>query len=378
MFSAVYTQKNTRHKRSVRSRTISDYSPFGVLLPERSVNTEDFRYGFQGQEHDDEVKGEGNSVNFKYRMHDPRVGRFFAVDPLIKKYPYYSSYSFSGNRVIDACEIEGLEPSKADGWSKEKTPGADDHQVEFWSNNNGGLDTYYKPFQIKDLKEIKVTPNNAGSLIIQETGQSSNPLSGVSLSGVARGLSAPTSYMSNPWKDDITNHPEWQLTRSKCDNLEAGVVANLSIPLLLMGGFEFAPVMYSQLTGQLGATQQFAALYRLGNTAADATAQAIDISANGGSWNWGSTLGNLAFSNPFASAAPGTLNNVLNDNNVQENIWSHLGNYGFSVAGNYLSGKVGSINPSLMSGGMKHGLSGFGVPLMFNAAGTSLQFPIKE
>ncbi len=41
-----------------------------------------YRYGFQGQERDDEIKGNGNSVNYKYRMHDPRLGRFFAVDPL--------------------------------------------------------------------------------------------------------------------------------------------------------------------------------------------------------------------------------------------------------------------------------------------------------
>ncbi|NOQ76106.1 MAG: hypothetical protein GQ574_29150 [Crocinitomix sp.] len=74
-----------------------------------------YRYGFQGQEMDDEVKGEGNSVNYKYRMHDPRIGRFFAVDPLAAKYPYYSQYAFSGNRVIDAREFEGLEPVVENG-----------------------------------------------------------------------------------------------------------------------------------------------------------------------------------------------------------------------------------------------------------------------
>lgn len=42
-------------------------------------------------------------------MHDPRVGRFFARDPLEKKYPWYSPYQFSGNRVIDATEFEGME-----------------------------------------------------------------------------------------------------------------------------------------------------------------------------------------------------------------------------------------------------------------------------
>ncbi|GEQ85369.1 hypothetical protein ULMS_08770 [Patiriisocius marinistellae] len=58
---------------------------------------------------DNEIKGEGNSLNYKYRMHDPRVGRFFAIDPLFKKYPWNSSYAFSENRLIDGVELEGLE-----------------------------------------------------------------------------------------------------------------------------------------------------------------------------------------------------------------------------------------------------------------------------
>ncbi|MEN9998796.1 MAG: hypothetical protein RI922_1786 [Bacteroidota bacterium] len=68
-------------------------------------------YSFQGQEHDDEVKGEGNSVNYRYRMCDPRVGRFFAVDPLSSQYPNNSVYAFSENRVIYLIELEGLESS---------------------------------------------------------------------------------------------------------------------------------------------------------------------------------------------------------------------------------------------------------------------------
>ncbi|TRX09649.1 HNH endonuclease [Flavobacterium gawalongense] len=47
-------------------------------------------------------------------MHDPRVGRFFARDPLFKEYPFYSPYAFSGNRVIDKVELEGLEPADYD------------------------------------------------------------------------------------------------------------------------------------------------------------------------------------------------------------------------------------------------------------------------
>ena len=71
-----------------------------------------YRYGFQNQEKDDEIKGSGNSVNYEYRMHDPRIGRFFAIDPLTAKYPFYSPYQFSGNQVISTFELEGLEPNE--------------------------------------------------------------------------------------------------------------------------------------------------------------------------------------------------------------------------------------------------------------------------
>jgi RHS repeat-associated protein len=93
-------------------RQAQDFSPFGVTLQGRNFTAsgaDGFRYGFQGQEMDDEIKGKGNSVNYKYRMHDPRIGRFFAIDPLAFKYPHNSPFAFSENRVLDGVELEGLE-----------------------------------------------------------------------------------------------------------------------------------------------------------------------------------------------------------------------------------------------------------------------------
>jgi RHS repeat-associated protein len=82
-----------------------------MLLNNRhgSVDSDAYRYGFQGQERDDELKGEGNSYNYTFRMHDPRIGRFFTIDPLAAKYPWYTPYQFSGNKVIHMVELEGLE-----------------------------------------------------------------------------------------------------------------------------------------------------------------------------------------------------------------------------------------------------------------------------
>ena len=80
-----------------------------MLVPNRHGSSNSYRYGFQGQEKDDELKGEGNSLNYTFRMHDPRVGRFFATDPLFRQYAYNSPYAFSENRIIDGIELEGLE-----------------------------------------------------------------------------------------------------------------------------------------------------------------------------------------------------------------------------------------------------------------------------
>ncbi|MFB3389849.1 RHS repeat-associated core domain-containing protein [Flavobacterium sp. LAR06] len=80
-----------------------------MQVPTRHGNTNEYRYGFQGQEKDDEIKGEGNSLNYTFRMYDPRIGKFLSLDPLSPQYPHNSPYAFAENRVIDGTELEGLE-----------------------------------------------------------------------------------------------------------------------------------------------------------------------------------------------------------------------------------------------------------------------------
>ena len=86
-----------------------NYYNFGMVMPGRNMNSGDYRYKHQGQESDPEIYGEGNSYAYKYRMSDPRLGRFWSIDPLSSKYPYWSPYGFSGNIVIHAYELEGRE-----------------------------------------------------------------------------------------------------------------------------------------------------------------------------------------------------------------------------------------------------------------------------
>jgi RHS repeat-associated protein len=86
------------------------YEAFGSLLPGRNYSSDRYRFGFQGQEKDDEINGStGTSYAFEYRIHDPRIGRFLSIDPLAAQYPWNSPYAFSENRVLDGVDLEGLE-----------------------------------------------------------------------------------------------------------------------------------------------------------------------------------------------------------------------------------------------------------------------------
>ncbi|SHN08130.1 RHS repeat domain-containing protein [Chitinophaga sp. CF418] len=68
-----------------------------------------YRYGFNGKENDNEVKGEGNQQDYGMRVYDPRLGKFLSVDPLTKEYPELTPYQFSGNTPIQATDLDGAE-----------------------------------------------------------------------------------------------------------------------------------------------------------------------------------------------------------------------------------------------------------------------------
>lgn len=89
--------------------------PFGSPMPGRNYTSSNYRYGFNGQEKDDEIAGSGNSISFTHRIYDPRLGRFLSVDPLTKEYPWYTPYQFAGNTPIQAKDVEGLEPKSVIG-----------------------------------------------------------------------------------------------------------------------------------------------------------------------------------------------------------------------------------------------------------------------
>jgi RHS repeat-associated protein len=85
-----------------------DYYPFGLTFNSYSrENSTANKFKFQGQEHIDDLDLGWDS--FKWRNHQPDIGRFFNIDPLADSYVYNSPYAFSENHVTSHVELEGLE-----------------------------------------------------------------------------------------------------------------------------------------------------------------------------------------------------------------------------------------------------------------------------
>jgi RHS repeat-associated protein len=129
-----------------------------VALPN---NGQTYRFGFNGKENDNGVKGLGNQQDYGMRIYDPRVGRFLSVDPLTKNYPWYTPYQFAGNSPIANIDLDGAEPRPAGKGTEEgqtqtteetkeiPTPGGQagcsdcltrlEHNKQQWYWHEGGL-----------------------------------------------------------------------------------------------------------------------------------------------------------------------------------------------------------------------------------------------
>ncbi len=95
-----------------KSITKSDYYPFGAVMYNRGFSTANgYKYGFQGSEKDNEIKGNGNSYTTEFREYDPRLGRWFSIDPLTSQFPWQSPYAAFDNNPILKSDPKGDAPS---------------------------------------------------------------------------------------------------------------------------------------------------------------------------------------------------------------------------------------------------------------------------
>ena len=84
-----------------------DYYPYGQRMPGRGCDTCYYRYGFNGKESDDSVKGLGNELDYGARIYDPRIGRFLSTDAYKKAAIGWSTYRFGFDNPIRYNDASG-------------------------------------------------------------------------------------------------------------------------------------------------------------------------------------------------------------------------------------------------------------------------------
>ena len=87
----------------------NNYYPFGMIMPGRTFNPSDYRYGYGSHEKDDEIAGTGNYVDMGDRHLDVRLMRSPKPDRKAEKYPSLSPYSYAANNPIYYTDPNGEE-----------------------------------------------------------------------------------------------------------------------------------------------------------------------------------------------------------------------------------------------------------------------------
>jgi len=120
--------------------------PFGSAINTRSYSSGTYRYGFNGKEL--EKESFTDAYDFGARIYDGRLGRWLALDPLMRKYNNISPYNFVNNGVINLKDPDGQRIDIA-YTEKDKNGNEIDKSVVY---NNG---KYYQENRKGKLKEIK-------------------------------------------------------------------------------------------------------------------------------------------------------------------------------------------------------------------------------
>jgi RHS repeat-associated protein len=89
----------------------TDYYAFGASMPQRTFQSDDYRYGFNGVEHETEYDDGVYSTDFRFV--DTRLGRWMSTDPVVKEWE--SPYAAYSNNPIYLIDPSGADPSDPDG-----------------------------------------------------------------------------------------------------------------------------------------------------------------------------------------------------------------------------------------------------------------------
>lgn len=148
-----------------------DYYPFGMLQGAAGDpnSPSPYRFGFNGQEKDNEVYGTGNMYNAEFWQYDPRIGRRWNIDPVTKA--WLSPYHCFSNRPTVNTDPNGATDDnyliRSDG-TIEKQETDDPTNTYYYQKKDGSIVnlgtydvtqnvsiTYKKQSAVKDMVSLE-------------------------------------------------------------------------------------------------------------------------------------------------------------------------------------------------------------------------------
>jgi RHS repeat-associated protein len=309
--------------------TANDYYPFGMLQPGRKYNAGSlYRYGFNGKENDNDVKGEGNQQDYGMRIYDPRVGRFLSVDPLTKKFPFYSPYHYAGNSPIKNIDMDGAEPS-GNPWD--------------WKSLQSGK-TYTALHRLNDGTTAIA---RAEQTFIEDKKGWKGWVTHMVWTETYHGISAKANYYSYFNEDpNLGFHPKsakrWEAFETS--HMVAQKQVQDMAKTLQIGVFGTAVVLAASpflvsTSGLSGTGLQAELGRRFGAAAGDAAVQGMQMLAGTqDKYNWLSTFGSFVSTNPAGGAAWSTTGEVINEG--AKGPGDVLFKFGMNLAGDILSDQM--------------------------------------
>lgn len=135
----------------------TDYDPFGMIMNGRDWNPGEYRFGFNGQEKDQEIYNNQSTTTATFWEYDGRIGRRWNLDP--KPQVNISDYACFGNNPNMYTDHNG---DVKDKWNVDIKTGETE-----WVSEEGGFNRQIIQFKDKgvNIKELTLKNTNGFDVI---------------------------------------------------------------------------------------------------------------------------------------------------------------------------------------------------------------------
>jgi RHS repeat-associated protein len=169
-----------------------------------SSSVDGYRYGFGGQEKDNEIYGNGNAYAAAFWEYDPRLGRRWNIDPKASEYPMWSPYLAMGNDPINNIDPDGQEPlrifnvKQSDGTTVQK-------EIKDGVNEIVNIDEFHFDWLNKTFNDDKTATKDSYNSYYNQLGLGTT---GYNVSETARSQVGSTDYAFDKKKGDFPENTD--------------------------------------------------------------------------------------------------------------------------------------------------------------------------